>query len=79
MEVCVHCAATAARMQKAERTIGMLQKLIEAQEKELKETDLAFWELAQDVRLDVVQVEVKDDFVSQIFPDEVAQERKVSA
>lgn len=79
MHVCAHCAATAARLTGALREIVRLKAVIDQLELELEETNDAFWIIAQDVRLDVVHVEVADDFVSQIFPNDETERKAVRA
>jgi hypothetical protein len=57
---------------------NQLRKLVAALQEEVEETNAAFWELAGDVRLSPVHVDLVDNYVSVIFPSDVDAERGVA-
>lgn len=78
MDVCVHCAAQAARLAQLQQQNATLRDALFAKQIELMRTEEVFWDLAQDVRLNPVHVELVDNFVSVIFPAEETNQKGVA-
>ena len=78
MGPCDDCALCRARLRLMQEECNQLRKLVAALQEEVEETNAAFWELAGDVRLSPVHVDLVDNYVSVIFPSDVDAERGVA-
>lgn len=78
MYVCANCAQHGAELLRARAALAILRAENEKLRLELHDTERAFWELAGDVRLNPVAVQVSDNYVSVIFPADDAGERCVN-
>lgn len=64
MQVCAYCASIAAQAEKFRLENVRLRLVISRQQQELEETEAAFWDLAGDVRLSPIRVDVSDQAVA---------------
>ena len=79
MHVCANCAYQAARNLRLTAECAKLAQKVLDLTQELHDTDAAFWELAGDVRMAPIAVELKDDYVSVIYPASDVGERMVQS
>lgn len=78
MYVCANCAQRSVELLRTRAALAILRMEIDKLRLELHDTERAFWDLAGDVRLNPVAVNVTDNYVSVIFPADDAGERQVS-
>lgn len=78
MYVCANCAQHAAEHLRMRAAHAIQKAENERLRQELADTEAAFWQLACDVRLNPVLLEVSDNYVSAIFPADDSGERTVS-